>query len=83
MKTPKIINIVGVGGSRGGHINIWYVTITTHMFLKLPEWVQAHIRCHHPELNTKHISISIEAVDELQALVRFQQLWDCLPKEDK
>lgn len=77
MKPPKIINIVG--GGRGG---IWYVTITTHMFLKLPEWVQVHIQCHHPELNTKHISIRIEAVDELQAMARFLQLWNGLPKEE-
>ena len=80
MKPPKVINIVGMG--RGGRIDVWYVTITTHMFRKLPEWVQAHVRYHHPDLNLRHISIRMEAVDELQAMARFLQLWNGLPKEE-
>ena len=80
MKSPKIINIVG--GRRGGHISIWYVTITTHMLEKLPEWVRDVLRYHYAHNNPKHTVIAIKAVDELQAMARFLQLWDCLPKEE-
>jgi len=81
MRTPKIISIYSMG--RGVYATVWYVTITTHMFEKLPEWVRAVLRSHNPHDNPKHTVLRIEAVDQLQALVRFQQLWDCLPKEDK
>jgi hypothetical protein len=81
MRTPKIISITGTG--RGMYATVWYVTITTHMFGKLPEWVRAVLHSHNPHDNLKHTVIRIEAVDELQAMSRFLQLWDCLPKEDK
>jgi hypothetical protein len=81
MRTPRIISINGT--VRGVYGAVWYVTITTHMFEKLPEWVRVVLRSHGSHDNPKHTVLRIEAVDELQALVRFQQLWDCLPKEDK
>ena len=76
MKPPKIVSIY----SRG-HTGIWHVTITIHMFLKLPKWVRLIVDHWYPD-NHRHVVITINAVDELQAMARFLQLWNGLPKEE-
>lgn len=80
MKPPKIIEIYKYG-YRGGH-PVWGVAITEHMFRKLPDWVQYHICYEYPENSKKHVGIRIDAADELQAMARFLQLWNGLPKEE-
>jgi hypothetical protein len=79
MKPPRIISIIRDG--RGTYTR-HRVTITTYMFHKLPEWVRAVMRYHYAHDNIKHTVIDIGAVDELQAMSRFLQLWNCLPKEE-
>lgn len=76
MKPPKIISIVGYRNA-----SVWNVTITIHMFKKLPEWVRILVGHWYPN-NHRHVVISIRAVDELQAMARFLQLWNGLPKEE-
>jgi hypothetical protein len=79
VKPPKIISIIRDG--RGTYTR-HRVTITTHMFGKLPEWVRDVLRYHYAHDNPKHTIIHIESMDELQAMSRFLQLWNCLPKEE-
>lgn len=57
------------------------VFITLHQHRKLPDWVRKTLDWHHCFDNKNHIYIQIHAVDEMQAFVRFQQLWIGLPKE--
>lgn len=55
--------------------------ITRHQFEKLPLWVRNVIDVWGVWDNERHVYFEIQAKDELQAMMRFNQLWDGLPKK--
>lgn len=57
----------------------WSVKITFKQLMRLPTWVwRNHLRWQHD--GNHHALVIIEAKDELQAMMRFNQLWAGLPK---
>ena len=57
------------------------VRITLAALRSLPRWVQDHLHWEYVIDKPKHCVLIIQAKDELEALVRFKQLWAGLPKE--
>ncbi len=55
--------------------------ITKRQWDKVPDWAADLFRAYEHWDNRKHVFIWITAKDELQAMMRFNQLWDGLPKK--
>ena len=78
-KIPRVLKVKPVGYLT----DCYSVYITAHQCMKLPAWVRRMVTWH-PDYNDRtdrHVYVVIYAVDEMQAFVRFQQLWIGLPKE--
>lgn len=55
------------------------VVITLKQLRKLPEWVyDRHLQWEYSVDDNEHCEIIIQAKDELQAMMRFNQLWAAL-----
>ena len=76
-KIPRVLKVE----SLHNRSDCYRVSITHRQWSKLPAWVQRAITWNYSHNNEKHITLTIYAVDEMQAFVRFQQLWIGLPKE--
>lgn len=63
----------------------YIVYITRQQHSKLPDWVRERVTFYNPwddEFTSKRwVYTYITAKDELQAMMRFNQLWAGLPKE--
>lgn len=59
----------------------YQATITKHQQRKLPDWVLPQLKFYDSWDNPRHAFLWITAKDELQAMMRFNQLWDALPKK--
>ncbi len=57
-------------------------TISTHQYLKLPPWVRCMLTTLYSG-SSRYQCFKIYAKDELQAMMRFNALWDGLPKKEK
>lgn len=78
-KIPRVLKVEPVPN----RTDCYRVYIAQHQCLKLPAWVRQMVTWH-PDYNgrtDRHVYLVIYAVDEMQAFVRFQQLWIGLPKE--
>jgi hypothetical protein len=62
-------------------LNSYRAIITKHQWSKLPEWAASLLKVYESWENPKHVFLWINAKDELQAMMRFNQLWDGLPKK--
>jgi hypothetical protein len=56
----------------------YLVTVTKRQVDKLPVWVREAGPRWFEAINPKHVSIHIQAKDELQAMTRFYKLWSAL-----
>jgi hypothetical protein len=56
------------------------VRITLAAMRSLPSWVQSHLHWEYILDNKSHCALIIQAKDELEAMIRFKQLWAGLPK---
>lgn len=57
------------------------VRITLHALRSLPKWVQDHLHWEYVLGEPRHCALQMQAKDELEAFMRFNKLWDALPKE--
>jgi hypothetical protein len=71
-KGPQIL---GIHKSRYRHEGDLNVVITAKQFNKLPEWVKPHVDWAYSGADDNHREITIQAKDELQAMMRFNKLW--------
>lgn len=76
-KGPRILGIYAHRHCNEGDLN---VVITAKQFNKLADWVKSHVHWVYSVDNDNHREVVIEAKDELQAMMRFNQLWAGLPK---
>jgi hypothetical protein len=73
-KGPRILRIEN---ERGG--DEWSVKITFKQLMRLSTWVwRDHLRWQYD--GDHHALVLIQAKDELEAMMRFNQLWAGLPK---
>ena len=75
-KIPRVLKVEALPN----RTDCYAVYITRHQVDKLPAWVR-RIVTWHIHFNDRHLYLVVYAVDEMQAFVRFQQLWAGLPKE--
>lgn len=73
-KSPRILGVRQWFGP-----DEWAVLITQKQFFRVPRWVHYHM--HYFYEPPRHVVIIILAKDELEAMMRFNQLWADLPKE--
>jgi hypothetical protein len=80
MARSKGPRILGIYASRYGHEGDLNVVITLKQFNRLPQWVKPHINWMYSADDDNHREVTIQAKDELEAMMRFNQLWAGLPK---
>lgn len=82
-RPPQITKLHRFGGNYGDKNSYSHlICFTAHQAKKLPHWVRAVMNMTYaPFGNVKWVAIRVIAKDELEASMRFNRLWESLPKE--